>query len=333
MCLACQVELSDEEEFPPITRYQDGVFVVNRGNPFDGTSGSVSFYLPETEQIANDIYQQANQEQVIGSNLLQMEIYENLAYLLVADANKLEIVQPNTFRSLGAIGNLEGPQHFLPISREKAYLSQWGRNGLAGNITVIDLKGNRIEKQIAMRNGAGKMLRKGDFVYVVNSGGTEVDSVITKVNVLEDRVVREIEVGLVPNSVALDANRALWVLCQGHRDRAGSLVKIVDDQVAYSIEVSQGANSLINSPSGQHLLFLMDDWVYRITPDATELPPSPFIARTFTNVTYSPLGDLIYAAQPNSLQFNGQVQVFSSEGVEVNQFEAGVFPFGFWFDL
>ncbi|MEO1626209.1 MAG: DUF5074 domain-containing protein, partial [Bacteroidota bacterium] len=219
---SCQVNISADDESlppPPITNFEKGIFIANNGNPQDGTSGSISFYERIGDQVENDIFQKANNNRLLGSNVRQVRVWNGFAYILVEDANKLEIVRAQNFVTQGAVGSFERPRFFLPIDDQKAYISQWGANGLTGSVEVFDLGRRTVVKSIPTRGGAGQMVRQGNFVYLVNDGGIQLDSVISKINVQEDKVVKVIDVGVAPQSLQLDQNGHLWVLSRGVQDQ------------------------------------------------------------------------------------------------------------------
>ena len=67
-------------------------------------------------------------------------------YIVVNNSSKIEIVNKTDFVSTGVIEGLAQPRYFLGIDNQKAYVSQWGANGLDGSLAIIDLSDNSVTK-------------------------------------------------------------------------------------------------------------------------------------------------------------------------------------------
>ncbi|MEM9921474.1 MAG: DUF5074 domain-containing protein [Bacteroidota bacterium] len=339
----CQIDVSSDDDapdLPEITSYNDsGIFIANNGNPKDGTSGTISFYERTRQQVVNDIFQKANNNKVLGSNVRQISVVEQQAYILVEDAEKIEIVQTSNFQSRGAVGGFERPQCFLALDNTKAYISQWGADGVNGSIKVLDLINKVVVKEIPTRSGPGQMVRKGNFVYLVNQGGFVLDSVISKIDISTDRIVKTIAVGAAPHSLQVDQNNHLWVLSRGVIDRANpansrpaKLVRISGDAIRFSLDLEAGASDLVINRTKDQLYFLNDGWIYRLGITETSLPAVPFLARSYTSLAIDPLTNHLVVADPRNLTVAGEVLIFDAQAQEISRFQAGVFPRHFWFE-
>ena len=91
---ACQ----KDEPLPPeeLPTYEDGIFITNEG-PFQNGSGSISFYSRKTGEISNDIYQNANRGVQLGNIVQSMAIHNDLAYVVVNNANKIIVADARHF--------------------------------------------------------------------------------------------------------------------------------------------------------------------------------------------------------------------------------------------
>ena len=167
----------DEDPIEPST-FEDGIFVTNEG-PFQNGTGTISFYSRKTGTITNNIFQEANDGEELGNIVQSMTIHNDLAYIVVNNANKIVIANATNFEKVGEITNLELPRYFLPVNEDKAFVSQWGADGTTGSVKVIDLTTNKISNTIDVRPGPESMIKIDGFVYVTNSGGFTADSVVT----------------------------------------------------------------------------------------------------------------------------------------------------------
>jgi YVTN family beta-propeller protein len=325
---------------PPteLPTYEDGIFVTNEG-PFQNGSGSLSFYSRKTGEISNDIFQNANNGVQLGNIVQSMTIHNDLAYIVVNNANKIVIAKATTFEKVGEITDLELPRYFLPVSEDKAFVSQWGADGVTGSIKVIDLMTNTVSNTIETRPGPESMLLVDDFVYVTNSGGFALDSVVSKIDVATETVIKTIEVGLYPSHIVEDANQELWVLTSGYYDwmniannRDGNLVKLNNDDVVLSMVAKQGSSSLTINSTLDKLYFNMELQVFEHPINETSISNTSLISRSFYGLGIDPETDDIFGLDPKSWDQDGDLYIFNESGIATDSMKVGLGPGGLWFD-
>lgn len=286
---ACPSDDNVIEEPKDITAFNDeGFFIINEG--VDGTgNGSISFYHRAYQQVVNNIFQDANSGEVIGNGVEHMTIIDGKAYIIARNSNKIVIANPEDMTKLGEITGFQQPKYIESVANGKAYVSQWGANGTMGSIKIIDLNSNSIIGSIDTRPGPGEMIRIGNHVYLANSGGTFVDSIITKISVSSDEILKTIDVGLVPTYLEVDKDLNLWVLTRGlinnpanpSENIRGKLAKIEDDEVTLSLNVRPAANSLTINRTKDKLYFVQNGWVYEHLITDTAISLVPFIERFY----------------------------------------------------
>lgn len=324
-----------DPDLPPID-YKSGVYVVNQGSEQNtNINGTLTFYDRENERDVQSVFLTENNGLGLGNRVHSMSVFNDKAFIVVTNTRKVEVVTLNTFEYLGSISNLDLPKFILPINNNKAYVSQWGADGGTGSIQVIDLTTNAIVKTIPTRPGPEKMVRKGEFVYVCNTGGFFLDSVITKINVLTDEVVKTIEVGLSPHRLEFDRNDDLWVITRGFKnateERDGKLALIRNDAVVQSLTVSSGAGNMVMNNARNRLYYTMQGGVFQHTIDQISIGQVPYIDFPYTALGIDPQTDHLYASDAVNFVSNGEVDIFDASGQEVNSFSVGVIPIDFWF--
>jgi len=322
-------------------KYSSGVFVTNEGQFGTGT-GTVSFISRDSNTIENDIFE-TNNNRPLGNVVQSITVHDDKAYIVVNNANKIEIVNADDFKETGTINGLDFPRFLLPVGNNKAYVSQWGTT--TGEVKVIDLSTNTVSKTIATGGiGAEAMLLSGGNVYVTNGGGFTYDSTVAVVNISSETVTNTISVGANPSSILKDANGNIWVLCAGKwkpdysaLEIKGSLHKIdaTNNNVLASFnfdsEFSQPADLTINE-AGNKLYYTYDGKVYTQDVSTGSLQLTEFINRSFYALGFDPVTDYIYGGDAGSFSSNGKVLRYNSTtGAVVDSFEAGLGPNGFWF--
>ena len=220
---------------PTVQPYESGVFITHEG-AFSGGTGTVSFYNRMVGGLKNDIFGTENSGAAIGNILQSMTIANGKAYLVVNNANRITIVDALTFKYQDSISGTILPRYLLTIDDKTAFVSEWGKDGLAGAVKVLDIATKKFTKTIATGKGAERMLRVGTAVWTVNNGGFDSDSTVAVIDVATQVVSSKIQVGVSPNSLVQDVNGDVWVLCGGSFGKTNAkLVQIKNNAVVATL--------------------------------------------------------------------------------------------------
>ncbi|WP_154657019.1 DUF5074 domain-containing protein [Hugenholtzia roseola] len=203
-----------EESLPPQPiepdagsgRYEKGVFVVCEGN-FGWGVATVSFLDDKEEKVFNNIFSKANQGDLLGNVAQSMVLHQNRGYVVVNNSQKIEVVEPNTFKRIATFEGFVSPRFLLPIDARKAYLTNIFRNFFY----VIDLESGAILKTIEVGFWTENLLQVGEQVWV---GAHEAD----KIAIFEtenDMPIKFLTVGKGAKWWAKDAQNRVWLLTKG----------------------------------------------------------------------------------------------------------------------
>ena len=337
MSLLIIIGCGDDEPVTPTSSYESGVFIVNEG-PFQSGTGTISFFNKNTDSVTHHIFETAN-SRPLGNIVQSMSIHNDKGYIVVNNANKIEVVDLFDFQSTATINGLELPRYFLGITENKAYVSQWGL-GSMGSVKVLDLTTNTITKTIAAGTGAEKMLLVGNEVYVLNKGGFGADSTITVINTTTDEVSQTITVGHKPNSIQ-QFGAELLVLCEGilnwmepTNSTAGTVWKINNGTPTLAYTFDSTASHPMHLFKANNMYHCVYNSQVR-TLDTSNLPytltATPFINIGFYSITTDPVSGVIYGADAGDFQSDGTVFRYQSDGTLMDSFQGGVIPNGFEF--
>lgn len=327
----------DESPVDPvveITEYNDeGFFILNEG-PGSTDIGSISYYHRNYGVAVNNIFQEANNGNIVGSGLQHMTIIENKAYIVAQNSNKVVIANPTDMTKLGEITGFQNPKYIAQVGPGKAYVSQWGADGTQGSIQIVDLNTNTITGSIQTRQGPQEMLRIGNNIYVAISGGVNSDSILTKINVLSNEILKTIEVGTVPTYLEVDKDLNLWVLTRGliinpgdpTQNIRGNLVKIEDDEVTLSLTVKPAASGLTMNRTKDRLYFVQNGWVYEHPITSTSIALIPFIEQYFYGLDVDPKNGNFIGTDAKDLVRNGEIFIFDSDRIPLDTVEVGTTP-------
>ena len=332
----------DEKSNPGITGNQPfatGVFITNEGQ-YPSGAGSVSFFNRTNGLVQNDIYNIVNGIP-LGSVVQSMEVYDSLAYIVVNNSARIEVVNASTFKSIGTITGLNSPRYFLGISGTKGYVSDW-----QNTVAVINLGNFSVSKTIPTGSGPGKMLLAGDYVYVINDGAWGIDSTVTVIDILNDQVFATIQVGKRPTGIVQDADGSIWVMCSGKGfnkwpapgDSEGHLIKInplshaIEKDIAFPDNIRHPERLAING-NGDMLYFLYSGGIYQMNIFSDIYQYNPLVANgNFYNMGFDPVSNMIFATDALDFQQDGYVYRFkASGGAKIDSVKVDVGPGEFCF--
>lgn len=340
------VQACNNDDPEPLKLGEDGFFILNEGG-YPNENASVSYYDRETNQVTNDVFAAANGRS-LGIQAQSVTVFEGNAYIMVQGSAKIEVINADSYKSVATITEgIESPRYFIGISSSKGYVSDWGVDGVSGTIKVINLSTNAVTKTIATGQGANKMLKVGNLVYVTNSGGYGSDNTVKIIDTTTDTVTGTITVGNNPNSIQQDAAGNIWVSSSGlvvydswpSVDEAsstkGSLSKITNNVEVLRLEVPGfaygGAGNLSISPDGSTLYYQYNGEIYSMSSIATSLPVSPFISGYYYGVSIDPFnGNIIGTVAPN-FSSAGDIEVMDKTGNLIDTYTVGIGPNGCYF--
>src|SRR5690349_18079729 len=87
-----------ERNILPNSVYQSGLFIVNEGS-FGTPNGEISFFDRTTKTITNKLFETVNNRPLGGDVVQSMLIYQDKAYIVCNNSNKVEVTDANTFTS------------------------------------------------------------------------------------------------------------------------------------------------------------------------------------------------------------------------------------------
>ena len=310
--------------------YEHGVFVINEGN----TLGAISYYNPAGKVVKKDIFQDENKRPV-GQFLQSMAVHNDKAYLVAGGSKKLEIVDANTFKSVGIISGLEIPRYFI-VSGTKGYLTDYVTYSGNGQVAVIDLNTNTVTKTIPVGKLPELMAIVENKLYVTNSA----DNFISVINLTTETAEAPITVGQGPSSIVVDANKKLWVLCgSSYGTDPGSLAQV--DPATGTVEKNFPIQAKSASPqdltiNGQknRLYFTLDNKIFSMGISDAALPSTPLVDRGtkgFYGLGVDPQENIIYGAYAPDFSSEGKVIRYNPGGAAIDSFNVSVGPNGFLF--
>ncbi|MGB8492174.1 MAG: DUF5074 domain-containing protein [Bacteroidales bacterium] len=308
-----------------------GIFVMNEGN-FKAGNGSLSFFSYDSMKVFNDVFYTANQRP-LGDVPYSMAIIRGNAYIVVNNSGKIEIVRLPELRSVATITGLNAPRYIALATYNKAYVTSL----YSDSITIIDLRSYSISGYINMKHPSEAIVTYYDKAFVSHwAGGNK----IFVIDMTTDQVTDSIEVGQEPESMVIDGNNHLWVLCNGgwQRQYFAALVEINawDNSIVKSMQfplITDSPTCLQTDRMG-HALYYLQNGVRRMDTEAASLPSTVYIRdsdRNFYRLYVNPETNEIYVSDAVDYQQKGYLLRYSPTGALSSIMQAGILPGNMYF--
>ena len=303
----------------------DGIFILNEGN-FTRGNGSLSFYSADSAKIYNNIFYAAN-KRTPGDIPFSMYISGDTAWLLVNNSGKIEVVNRKTMKSVKTVTGIKSPRFMVRAGADKCYISSL----YSDSITLFSLSSCSVTGYIDLGRSSEQILITGTKAYIASWSGGRV---LTVVNTGNDNIIKTIDVGLEPESLVLDRDGNIWVLCSGgymgEEDPVLIRISSETDLITRSIHFSRSAyptNLRINN-AGDSLYYLKNG-VFRMSVYDASLPDEPYIrenGRLFYRMEPDNLNNSIFVTDANDYQRSGFLLRYDKNGVLIESHIAGIIP-------
>lgn len=338
--VSCTKENTDP---PPVTGdgYNNGIFIVNEG-PFGNGSGTISFMNRDGSGLVNKIFQKANSMIPLGSIVQSMHVVDDKGYIVVNDANKIEIVNLKTFQSLYTLENIAFPRYIKSDDNGRLYVSCWDNT-----VKIFNTDGTESFGQISVGTGPEKMLMEGQKLWVLNQGGYSIDSTISIIDIPTTQLINTVDVYPKPTGIQQDKNGNIWVTCSGFgwngwpdsTDTHGHLVCLDPDD--YSIKkdfefptTTEHPEKLVINAAGDVLFYSFPGGIYKQRIEADSLNLTAIINKSglFYGLGLDTKDDVIYGTDATDFVQNGMVYRYhTTSGMMIDSLEVGIGPSEIYF--
>jgi YVTN family beta-propeller protein len=264
-----------------------------------------------------------------------MEIFGEKAYIVVNNSGKIEVIKKNTLESVSTITGLISPRNIGFVNSSKAYVTSM----YSDSLIIIDLNDNSISGYINLRRSSESIVIAGDKAFVANwVGGNEVMVIDNTSN----EVVDSITVGIEPESMVLDKNNMLWVLCNGgwmrenfaELDGINTSTNTIEKNLVFSTKQASPSCLRVDGTGG--MLYYLEGGVRKLSITSSELPSEPIIpesGRYFYKLGIDPVSNGIFVTDAVDYQQDGYLIYYNPDHILVSSQLADIIPGSMCFKL
>lgn len=321
-----------EEPTTSIGEFQNAVFIVNEGN-FTSGNASLTYFNHKTSELEQQVFYRKNNTP-LGDVANSISFDENSIYIVVNNSHVVYKIDSETGVYQANTAELTSPRHLLKIDNHRALISDLYEN----NITVINTDNMEVISKIPIGRTSENLLEIDNEVFITNWSAYNQElknNMVLVLNTLSMKITDSIQVGIEPNSMVLDKENNLWVLCSGGfmNEEKPSLWKI--DAITKQIIKTYEFEEITSSPTNLKInntkdtLFFLNTCVYRMSINDNILPDICFISpeegSNIYSIGISPNSN-IYITDANDYSRNGEVYRYSASGFLKETFEAGMIP-------
>jgi len=341
MIMSCQKEPVETVFFN--FDHKSGLFILNEGN-FTHGNASLSFFDKEEHRVYNQIFFARNKAP-LGDVAQSMALKDGLAWIVINNSGKIYVTDANSMEFKATVTGLTSPRYIHFVSDDKAYVSDI----YSESIHIIDPNTFQITGDISLSENGGNHSSEQMIAYddIIFSNSWSNDNQILIINPDRDQLIDSIRVPAQPQSMALDKNNKLWVLCDGGYEghplfwEKPALVRIdaatLEIEKKFFFDLNDNPSSLEINGNRDSLYFINID-IYRMSVEASVFPEEAFIESPYSSsnggfyaIGIDPQTSSVYIADAIDYQQSGIIYRYSSNGQLIEGFKTGVNPSYFCF--
>ena len=253
-------------------------------------------------------------------------------WVVINNSNKIEIIDPSNFRSIGRVEGLNSPRYVQYYNSQKVYVSDLYED----KIYIVNPISRTVSGTIPTAGWTEEMLVHNNRLFVTHMDSNE----LWVIDAEKDSVINKISTPISPHALEIDANNKIWLACTGgFSDGNTALLRInpisleIEETLSHS-DIQKSIGDIALNPSKTQLYYSLDG-IASISINDTTLASSVIIAREgrkFYAMDVDPFNGDIYLADAIDYQQRGLIYRYDSNGALIHQFNTGLIPGFFFFD-
>lgn len=320
--LSCNVDDRVENTGDQMGGFHRGVLVANEGN-YGKPNAEISYINYDIDRIQNDIYKTQNSSENLGDVLQNVGFYDDKAYFVLNNSNKIVIADRYTFKKKTVITQELAQPRYIAFANGNYYVTNALNNGY---VAVYSIDNNNFITNIPLGKTAETIVKAGENLFVQNASyGTGNTLTIISPNTNAITATLQIPNGDIKSTVgykdkvfvlAADANNGY--IYQYNPD--GTLVK--------THELSNHSQVSKMDIYNDTFYFTAGISCYAMPFAATQAPITPLFTATngswATFYGFNVIEGFIYTSDAKLFTQNSEVNVYNTHGKLIKTFTSGM---------
>ena len=337
LAAGCEKSVTEPEDIDPGpgANARSGAIIINEGNFLQGNA-SLDFYDADSAELKINVFSSVNSA-ALGDVANSVTLKDTVAYIVVNNSDRIEVISTRSFRHLGTIDLPPGasPRHMVINSSNFGFVTALYKNMIyVINLNALGVNSGLVDS-VAVGANPEELTISGDRVYVANSGfgAANTVSAILMSN-LQD--VNTIHVGDGPQWIRTAPDGRLHVLCSGFTD----YVDPANDTPGGVWVIDPAGNTVSDSlvlPVGEHPAelaladagyFIVNNTVRVYNPVSLDITNSGF-ASGFSfayGLGVDNLTQRLFVLDAVDFVSPGALIIYGLDGSEVSRYATGVAP-------
>lgn len=286
------------------------ILMVNEGN-FQWGNATLASIDQETGEFEDELYKKANGIP-LGDVFQSVTRYEDSYFLVVNNSGKIVRIDTADFKVKKTFTGFTSPRYILPTSAGTSLVSDL----YAGEISIIESESGKVLSTVPLPGWSEQMMALDNDVWITN----RESKFVYVLDLNSNRITDSLEVAYQSQSMVLDKNGELWVLCMGDQAKKekGGLFKIDPKKKEVELKLLFEDNAtplhIRLNPTSDTLYFLNKE-LYRMGIFETALPTTPYINLDGNNpyaLDIDPRNGRIYVSDAIDFIQKSKILIYSS---------------------
>lgn len=311
--------------------FHNGAFVINEGL-FNSGGGDVSWIDFSNGTISNEIFRSVNGFPP-GDIPFHAALSGDNIFLTINNSAKVYIINDD-FEVVKIIEGIASPREICAGSGNTMFVSSLYKP----YIYVIDAEQGILSDSIYTERPVENLLLHAGKLWATHWSklvSTQTNNALLVIDTTSMQLEDSVIIGVEPNSMGVDVNGFIWVLCSGGFDHTEVAKLVVIDPLSNSIIRNIPFASLSDYPSAMVMnaardsVYFINQHIYKMAVSETSTPTASFIqssGNTFYRLAVNPADNSLWVSDAGDYVHAGQVLHYSSSGNLLQTFNAGVVP-------
>ena len=310
--------------------YSQGDYIINEGS-FGNSNGSITYVGGSL--VITDVFHEVN-SLPIGDVVTDFDRIGDFGYTVSNNTQKVIVTDGISFKRTSEITGFSYPREMVQVASNVAAVSD---GATSGSIKFVDLISKSVFTSVNVGKGPEGMLVNDGKLYVCNSGGWDIDSTISVVNVGTFQVMQTINVARKPVEIVRTTDGYVWVLCSGETQydanwnvighTPAALVRVnPTDGTTMPFQIGNlGDHPLNMALDALHNRILIANNQVEIFDLATQtFSATPFSVIQANGIDINPLDNYVWVCGPTDFTSNSVVTVYDTNGNVSRTITAGI---------